>query len=339
LTAGRPDSKIRGDALGEPERHGEGVMRLGPAFPRGEWSTSPLRLFEGDRVQVRLEDSDWVSGTALVVAGGLEIQYDEPRALDGHVESSRILDRGEVKQVGSLLRPETLWTDEVRVRREDQIWRAAHPPWGERITRWTRELLGRDPISAEPLLRRYLGRQVIVEIREENRTLHASGLLLAYDAEFLALADVAMPAEASLPLCPGRTSGADLEAHWNEDGLELFNRGKEPVEILGIRTSAGLRPWEFVLRPGFRERTGFCKAPAGTAELVFESPVRGDAILPRAALRVRGGAEGAVTIPALPDPSTLMRDLPDAPAPGSAARRADALTFIPENIPEKGAAS
>lgn len=285
-------------------------MRLGPTFPRGEWSTSPLRLFEGDRVQVRLEEGDWVTGTMLVVAGGLEIQYDEPRSLGGQVESSRLVSRDEAGKVRSLLRPETLWTDEVRVRREDQIWRSAHPGWRDRLGRWTRELVGRDPISSEPLLRRYLGRPVVVEIRDERRTLHASGLLVAYDAEFLALADVALPAEASLPLCPGRTSGADLEAVWNDDGLELFNRGGQPVEVLGIRTADGLRPWELVLQPGFRERTGFRKAPAGTAELVFESPVRGDAILPRRGIRVRGGSEGSIAIPALPDPSVLMRDLP-----------------------------
>lgn len=289
-------------------------MRLGPAFPRGEWSTSPLRLFEGDRVQVRLEEGDWVTGTILVVAGGLEVQYDEPRSLGGQVESSRIVERGEAARIRCLLRPETLWTDDVRVRREDQIWRSAHPGWRERIGRWSRELVGRDPLSAEPLLRRYLGRPVVVEIREEQRILHASGLLLAYDDEFIALADVALPAEASLPLCPGRTSGADLEAIWNEDGLELFNRGGGTVEILGIRTAEGLRPWELVLRPGFRERTGFRKAPAGTAELVFESPARGDAILPRGAVRIRGGSEGSIAIPALPDPSVLMRDLPRAPA-------------------------
>ena len=290
-------------------------MRLGPAFPRGEWSTSPLRLFEGDRVQVRLEEGDWVTGTILVVAGGLEIEYDEPRALGGHVESSRLVDRDEARRIRSFLRPETLWTDEVRVRREDQIWSAAHPPFGKRLARWTRELLRSDPISAEPLLRRYLGRPVVVEIRDDARTLHASGLLLAYDSEFLALADATLPAEASLPLCPGRTSGADLEALWNDDGLELFNRGSKPVEILGIRTAEGLHPWPIGLRPGFRERSGFRKAPAGTAELVYESPVRGDAILPRRVLRVRGGSEGSITIPALPDPSTLMRDLPTAPAP------------------------
>ena len=287
-------------------------MRLGPTFPRGEWATSPLRLFEGDRAQVQLEEGDWVTGTLRVVAGGLEILYDEPRPLGGHVESSRLLDRREVSRLRSVLRPETLWTDDVRVRREDQVWRAAHPSWRERLTRWTRELVGRDPLSAEPLLRRYLGRPIIVEIRSDARTIHASGLLLAYDTEFLALADATLPAEASLPLCPGKTTGASVEALWNDDGLELFNRGTEPVEILGIRTSTGLRPWEIVLRPGFRERCGFRKAPAGTAELAFESPVKGDAILPRKGIRVRGGSEGSITIPALPDPSTLMRDLPKA---------------------------
>jgi hypothetical protein len=287
-------------------------MRVGPVFPRGEWSTSPLRLFERDRVQVRLEEGEWVTGTIAVVAGGLEIHYDEPRALGGQVESSRLVDRAEASRIRCLLRPESLWTDAVRVRREDQIWRAAHPDLRGRVARWSRELVGRDPISAEPLIRRHLGRRVVVELLDDRRKLHASGLLLGYDAEFIALADVSLPAEASLPLCPGRTSGANLELVWNEDGLELFNRGEEPVEILGIRSAEGLRKWELVLRPGFRERTGFRKAPAGTAELVFESPVRGDAILPRGTAHVRGGSEGSIAFPALPAPSMLVRDLPPA---------------------------
>ena len=287
-------------------------MRLGPSFPSGEWKSSPLRLFERDRVQVQLEDGDWVTGTLSVAAGGLEIMYDEPRALGRCIESSRLITRKEAVRMRNLLRPATLWTDDLRVRRDEQIWRAAHPSLSDRLTRWTRELLGRDPISAEPLLRRHLGSRVVAEIRSHDRTLPVSGLLLSYDAEFLALADVTLPAETSLPLCPGRTLGADLEVLWNDEGLELFNRGPEPVEVLGIRTAEGLRPWELVVRAGFRERTAFRRAPAGTAELVFESPVRGDAVLPRTSVRVRGGSEGTLSIPALPDFSTTLAELTDA---------------------------
>lgn len=284
-------------------------MRLGPAFPSGEWTSSPLRLFEGDRVQIQLEDGDWVTGALSVVAGGLEVQYDEPRSIGRCVESSRMLARKEAVKIRNLLRPETLWSDEVRVRREEQIWNSAHPSLGSRLGRWTRELLGRDPVSAEPLLRRHLGGRVVAEVRQPGRTLQVSGLLLAYDAEFLALADVTLPAETSLPLCPGRTLGAGLEVVWNDEGLELFNRGREPVEVLGVRSSEGLRPWELVVRPGFRERTAFRRAPAGTAELVFESPARGDAVLPRSAVRIRGGSVGSLSIPALPDFSATIDDL------------------------------
>ena len=45
------------------------------------------------------------------------------------------------------------------------------------------------------------------------------------------------------------------------------------VTVLGLRTAQGLQRWELTLRPGFRERTSLRRAPAGTAELVFESPV------------------------------------------------------------------
>jgi hypothetical protein len=81
------------------------------------------------------------------------------------------------------------------------------------------------------------------------------------------------------------------------------------VEVLGVRSTEGFRPWELVVRPGFRERTAFRRAPAGTAELVFESPVRGDAVLPRSAVRIRGGSEGSLSIPALPDFSATLDDL------------------------------
>ncbi|MCA9751959.1 MAG: hypothetical protein KC591_07190, partial [Gemmatimonadetes bacterium] len=177
--------------------------------------------------------------------------------------------------------------------------------------------LGRDPIAREPLLRRYLGRRLVIDLTRKSRTIQASGLLLGFDEHFLALADALLPAESSLPLCPGRTSAADLVATWNDDGLELFNRGTHSVDVLGIRTAEGLRPWEIRLRPGFRERIGFRRAPAGTAELVFESRERGDAILPRAGITVRGGSEGSVALPSLPDPSTLMRDLPIGTTPES----------------------
>ncbi|MGQ0721181.1 MAG: hypothetical protein ACT4PE_06365 [Candidatus Eiseniibacteriota bacterium] len=288
-------------------------MRAGPAFPRGEWAKSPLRLFDGDRVQAQLEDGDWVAGVLRVVGHGLEILYDEPRAVSGCIESSRFLDREHAARLRVILRPQNLWTDAVRARREDQIWFCSHPTLPHRLRRWAREILHRDPIAAEPLLRRYIGRRVLVEASQGPRKLLASGLLLSFDREFLALADATLPAETQLPLCPGKTAGADLEILWNDDGLELFNRGPVTVSVLGLRTADGLRPWEIVLRPGFRERTGLRRSPAGTVELVFESPVKGDAVLPRASFRVRGGSEGAIALPALPDLAT-MADLPSPAA-------------------------
>jgi hypothetical protein len=292
-------------------------MRTGPTFPRGEWATSPLRLFEGDHVQAQLDDGSWIAGRLRVFAGGMEIEYEEPRAVEGCVESSRLLDRAATTRLRVLLRTQSLWTDEARVKREEQIWEAGHPAWRTRLQRWGRELLRRDPLAAEPVLRRYLGRRVLVEIPRARRGLFASGLLLGFDGSFLALAECVLPAETAIPLSPGRVATGNLDILWNDEGLELFNRGASSVEILGVRTAEGMRPWEIMLRPGFRERIGFRRAPAGTAELVLEIPERGDAVLPRAGIRVRGGSEGSVAIPALPDPSTLMRDLPIGTTPES----------------------
>lgn len=292
-------------------------MRTGPAFPRGEWATSPLRLFEGDHVQAQLDDGTWIAGTLRVFARGLEIEYDEPRAVDGCVESSRLLDRRATSQLRVLLRPQSLWTDKSRMKREEQIWESGHPSWRTRLRRWTQEIGRRDPVTAEPLLRRYLGRRILVDVSRKRRRQMASGLLLAFDRHFLALADCVLPAETSIPLCPGRMTSGNLETIWNDEGLELFNRGTEAVEILGVRTAEGMRPWEIVMRPGFRERIGFRRGPAGTAELILESPERGDAVLSREGTAIRGGSEGSVSIPALPDPSTLMRDLPIGTTPES----------------------
>jgi hypothetical protein len=276
-----------------------------------------LRLFAGDRIQAQLDDGQWVAGVLHVFAGGVEIVYDEPRLVSGCVESSRIVDREGAAELKALVRPATLWTDELRAKREDQIWRSAHPTPGARARRWLRELVGRDPLAAEPLLRRHVGRRILVRVERKSRAIHAAGLLLGYDREFLALADAVLPTETALPLCPGRTLSADVEAIWNDEGLELFNRSGGPLEILGVRTSEGMRPWEIVLRPTFRERIGFRRAPAGTAELVYESPERGDAILARRGVQILGGSEGTVSLPALPDPSTLIRDLPIGTTPES----------------------
>lgn len=281
---------------------------------RDPWRDSPVDLFVGDRVQVQLEEGEWVSGFLRRVAGGLEIEYDEPVCLGGTcVESSRLLGREDAKRIRMLLRPEALCTDEARRRREDQIWEVAHPPVRRRLGNWVRELTGQDALRSEPLLRRHLGRRIVVALERDGRSLFASGLLLAIDADFLALADATLPAETSLPLCPGRMSGAGLDVLWSDDGLELFNRESEPVTILGIRTAEGLLPWEMQLKPARRESFGLPRAPAGTAELLFESPVTGDALLPRSRARVRGSSEGSVTIPALPDPSTRVGDLPREP--------------------------
>jgi hypothetical protein len=289
----------------------------GGAFPRGEWSTSPLRLFAGDRIQAQLDDGAWVTGVLHVFAGGVEIVYDEPRLVGGCVESSRIVDREGAARLKALVRPAALWTDALKAKREEQIWRSAHPTPGARLRRWLRELAGRDPLAAEPLLRRHVGRRVLVRLERRARVIHAAGLLLGLDREFLAFADAVVPTETALPLCPGRTLSADVEALWNDDGLELSNRAEAPLEILGVRTSEGTRPWEIVLRAGARARIGFRRAPAGTAELLYERPERCDAALARGTVRILGGSEGTVSMPALPDPSTLMKDLPIGTTPES----------------------
>jgi hypothetical protein len=286
-------------------------------FRRVAWSTSPLRFFEGHRVQAQLEDGDWVSGVLHVVADGAEIAYDEPRAVGGCVESSRLLDRETATRLKALMRPAALWTDELRAAREQQIWRATHPPLADRWRRAAREAIGLDPVAAEPLLRRFIGRRILVRLDRRNRTLHASGVLFGFDHDFLALADAVLPGEVALPLCPGRTLSTEVDVTWNESGLELLNRSASAVDVLGVRTADGTRPWEIVLRPGCRERIGFRGAPAGTAELIYERPERGDAVLARSTLRVLGASEGSVAIPALPDPSTLMRDLPIGTTPES----------------------
>lgn len=291
----------------------------GVPFPGNDDPTSPLRLFDGQRIQARLEEGDWVGGVLHVDAGGVEIVYDEPRLVDGCVESSRILDRAGATRLKALIRPASLATEESRAFRDTQIWRCAHPGWRDRLARVLREIAGRDPIAADPMLRRHLGRRVLVRLERRGRVLHAPGVLLGYDRDFLALADAVLPVETALPLCPGTTRSPDVDAIWNDTGLELFNRGATPLQVLGIRTSGGMRPWEILLRPGARERVGFRRGPAGTAELVYEHAERGDAVLPRTRARVVGASEGTVTLPALPDASTRMADLPIGTTPESRA--------------------
>ena len=83
------------------------------------------------------------------------------------------------------------------------------------------------------------------------------------------------------------------------------------------------------MKPGQRQQYGLPRAPAGTAELVFESPVVGDAVLPRSLASVRGGSEGSVSIPGLPDPSTRVGDLLAGPA-GEEVRPPLARTGAPQ---------
>jgi len=285
----------------------------GPAFPRGAWIDSPIRLFENDPVQILLESGEWIAGILHVVSGGVELEFEEPRSVDGRsIESSRILTRAEVRRVRVIVRPQVLWTDAVRAKRERQIWETRRPPLPRKLRAWIREISGRDPIAGEPLLRNYLGRRVLTEtIRAEN-PLFATGYLLSFDEEFLALADAKVPAETSMPLCPGRMSGAGIDINWTADLLEIGNHLEDPLEILGIRAPEGFVPWPVRLKPGRRERKYFAKAPAGTAELVFETMVAGDVIASREITRVRGGSEGTISILALPDLETKVGELPVA---------------------------
>ncbi|HET9887838.1 MAG TPA: hypothetical protein VFR10_10015, partial [bacterium] len=228
------------------------------------------------------------------------------------IESSRILTRAEVRRLRVIVRPQVLWTADVKAKRERQIEETSRRPLGKRVRGWLREIAGRDPIASEPLLRNYIGRRVLTETSRGDKPLFATGFLLSYDEEFIALADAKVPAETSLPLCPGRTTGAGIDVTWTADLLEIGNRLEDPLEILGIRAPEGFAPWPVRLKPGKRERKYFPKAPAGTVELLFETMVAGDVIASRDITRVRGGSEGAISILALPDLETTVGELPSS---------------------------
>jgi len=283
-------------------------------------------LFEDDPVQILLEGGEWIAGILHVVSGGVELEFEEPRSVDGRsIESSRILTRAEVRRVRVIVRPQVLWTTDVKAKRERQIEETSRRPLAKRLRCWLREIAGRDPIAAEPLLRNYIGRRVLTETTRRDKPLFATGFLLSFDQEFIALADAKVPAETSMPLCPGRTTGAGIDVTWTADLLEIGNRLEDPLEISGIRAPEGFVPWPVRLKPGKRERKYFPKAPAGTVELVFETMVAGDVIVSREITRVRGGSEGAISILALPDLETTVGELP--------------VSVESEEIPQEGESS
>jgi len=156
------------------------------------------------------------------------------------------------------------------------------------------QVIGQTGSMYDPLLERYIGRRVVVELAEANEFHEHVGIFKNYSADFIELLEVQYPQRQTLPLTPEGTFQSERIAITSKDGaLEVSNNDSWPILVIS-------------LKDGDREEA--INAVVDTGETIVLHPVVGslcsphllvqavqelDMIAPRSRCVVRHRAESA----------------------------------------------
>ena len=156
------------------------------------------------------------------------------------------------------------------------------------------QVIGQAGSMYDPLLERYIGRRVVVELAEENEVHEHVGIFKNYSADFLELLEVQYPQRQTLPLTPEGTFQSEQIAISGKDGaLEISNNDSWPILVISLKNDDREEPINAVVDTGetivLHPELGSLRSPHLLVQAVQEL----DMIAPRSRCVVRHRAESA----------------------------------------------
>jgi hypothetical protein len=210
------------------------------AFIRGRCRDKCLKDFSGDTMTLQQTTGRTIEGELRVENTGMELFYQQKQKnAHGHDQASFILYKYEYPTILALLRFHDHLSPESKLQRQRQLEITYHPsslrklrrkimnvfrtvrdsiaevlnllithakktaalPTDDRyVTQVKGELLNTISTSYEPLLEKYIGYRVVLELISDGKVLEYSGVLKDYTADFIELMDVNYTGAENQPL-------------------------------------------------------------------------------------------------------------------------------------------
>ncbi len=155
----------------------------------------------------------------------------------------------------------------------------------------SKEVIGHVGNAFEPILERYIGRRVVMEITREGVTRELVGILKNYSAEFLEVLDVAGSARFEVPVYAAGVRVPEVELTVNGNQIAVKNTGGKTVYIRGLKWDGGEHEVDVVVKPGRTADFGIAEAPPPDARVLVEFAARYDLVVPRTHAIIRHAAD------------------------------------------------
>jgi tetratricopeptide (TPR) repeat protein len=156
------------------------------------------------------------------------------------------------------------------------------------LKRFSGDIISYVGASQDPLLERFIGKRVVVELLEGDEVHEHVGLFKNYSSQFLELLDVQFPCKQTLTLEQDAVvNTAQIMAVAREEEITFANQGETPILVHSLRTEEGEEQLLNVVVDGGEQisihpDTGFEKA-----DLQLKVVRELDMILPRSRAMVR----------------------------------------------------
>ena len=255
----------------------------------------------------------------------------EHRDPDGHVESSYIVYENEYSNIYALYRYHDQLTEANKKRRLRQIKKTYRPSLTRRLFRKLRNFINtlRDAFSKsidtligsakksskmmksqggkvsemskgimggmetayDPILERFVGKRVVVEITKNKKTLEYPGILKEYTTKFLEILAVRLHGAAAVPLNGEKSPVPDVDVKREGIKITVTNVGKEVVHIVKLVGKEFEQPIGAVASPGAEVDFNLDKEDVAHPRLILGIARDFDMVIPRAHGLVRHGGK------------------------------------------------
>ena len=255
----------------------------------------------------------------------------EHRDPDGHVESSYIVYESEYSNLYSLYRYHDQLTDKNKKRRISQIKRTYRPSLVRRLARSFRNffntlrdafaksietLIGSAKKSSkvmasqggkvsemskgvmagmgaayDPILERFIGKRVVVEINRDGKTLEFPGILKEYTTKFIEVLAVRLHGAAAVPLNGEKSPIPNVEVKREGSRITVTNVGKDVVHVVKLVGKKYEQAIGAVAAPGAEVDFTLNQDEISQPRLILSIARDFDMVIPRAHGVVRHGGK------------------------------------------------
>lgn len=303
------------------------ALTLVGAYLRSTVKDRCLKSFVDFPVTLELASGKTAWGVLHLAPTGMELQYADAVQDEQHIESSYVLYAPEYQSVQAIYRYASQLCDEDRDRREEDVQQAFHPRPLRRlardlrnfmstatesvndvlnvaigrvrltagsqtsISRLTGQAIGQVGAEHDPILERFIGSRVVLELMEDSEVHEHVGIFQEYSGQFLLLLDVSYPQKEIIKV-KASSAGSKRKVKVEEvDGsLQITNLCDQPVLLHSLSDGKNEQLVNAVIG-GDETANIFPALSIEDANLVFRTVREVDMIVPRSRAMIRHRAE------------------------------------------------